>query len=388
MRTLILGSKEFPPMFRIEGCGGIEVHVGSIVPYLIESGAELYLITRNIPGQARTEHKARLNVYRVPYLPSRLLRTFSFNLFAFPISIYLTFRYRIALIHANDFVSGLFGALAARIARRPLVLSAPTFGSKQPEWPTIARICLLAFETLSLGEADKIFLFTPRDIEYAEKRLKLDRRKIELLGNGIDTARFDLAKTAPPEELGLPKNHSTKVIMFVGRLTKSKGLEVLLDAFKTLTERLDAFLVLIGDGPQRDALLRKAAESNIADHVFFAGKRTDVERLLGLADVFVLPSLYEGFPIALLEAMAAKRAIVATNVGAVPAIIRNGINGILVNSGNAEELSDAIARLLTDEEKRLRISEEAYRTVRERYSWRDIGEKVYEAYSSLVRSPH
>jgi len=384
MKALILGSKEYPPLFRIEGCGGIEVHVGAIAIYLKQRNVEVYLVTRKGPGQAGVEHGELLHVYRVPYLPNRLLRTFSFNLFAFPLSLYLVLQSRISIVHANDFVSGLFGALIAKVTRRRFILSAPTFGSKQPEWPALARISLLAFEKFSLRSASRIFLFTPQDIRDAVRRYRLDKGKVELLGNGTDPQRFESAETASRTEVGISADSTAKVIMFVGRLTKSKGLDMLLEAFEALAKRSDTVLVLVGDGPERSALAKRARAKGIDHRVFFTGKRTDVERLLGLADIFVLPSLYEGFPVALLEAMAAKKAIVATRVGSVPEILKDGVNGVLVHPGDAQALSNAMIFLLDDEEARLKMSEEAHRTVREQYTWSSVGEKVYNAYISLV----
>ena len=384
VRALILGSKEYPPLFRIEGCGGIEVHIAAIASYLRERGVELFLVTRKGVGQAWVERQELLHIYRVPYIRNRLLRTFSFNFLAFPISLYLTFRCRVDIIHANDFISGLFGALATKITGRPFLLSAPAFGSKQPEWPSLAKSLLLVFERFSLNSADRIFLFTPQDIHDALKRYKLDRRKIDLLGNATDVKRFESADVAHRTEVGLQERSTSKIVMFVGRLTKSKGLDVLMEAFRNLADRNDAVLVLVGDGPERLALAEKARAKQIENRVFFVGKRTDVERLLGLADVFVLPSLYEGFPITLLEAMAARRAIVATRVGAVPVIVKNSVNGVLVSPGNPDELSHAIGFLLRDEGARLKLSEQAHKTVQEKYSWSSVGEKVRNAYFFLV----
>jgi len=384
MRILILGSKEYPALFKLEGCGGIEVHVQAIVENLQSKNVELFLVTRKGLGQNAIEHRRFLHVYRAPYVPVRLFRTFTFNLCSFFVALYLVGRYKVHLVHANDFTSGFFGVLVKRLLNRPLLVSAPAFGSRQPEWPSIVRGLLRFFEGLSLENAESIFLFTPDDIRYVHNRYGLVGRRIELLGNGVDVERFEAAKPIPRSEINYQIQPESKIITFVGRLTKSKGLGVLIRAFGQLVEKENAFLLIVGDGPERSFITNLVVQKGLRNSVVFLGTRRDVERLLRVSDIFVLPSLYEGFPVALLEAMAARKPVVATRVGAVPMIVKDGVNGVLVTPGDPQELSDKLVQLLRDKSLRTELSENACRTVREYYSWPVIAEKIFNEYLSLV----
>ncbi len=384
MRALILGSKEYPALFKLEGCGGIEVHVQAVVKNLQRKNVELFLITRRGVGQKATEHQSSLHVYRVPYVPVRLFRTFTFNMFSFFVALYLVSKYEIHLVHANDFTSGFFGVLVKRLLNRPLLVSAPAFGSRQPEWPSIVKVILRFLEEISLENADGIFLFTPDDIRYVHTRYGLVNGKIDLLGNGVDVERFEAAKPVPLSEINCQIQPESKIITFVGRLTKSKGLGVLIQACVQLVKRENVLLLIVGDGPERSFITNLVLQKGLRNRVVLLGTRRDVERLLRISDIFVLPSLYEGFPVALLEAMAARKPVIATKVGGVPMIVKDGVNGLLVTPGDSQELSDRLFRLLGDKSLRAELSENAYRTVREHYSWPVIAEKILNEYLFLV----
>jgi glycosyltransferase involved in cell wall biosynthesis len=268
-----------------------------------------------------------------------------------------------------------------KIFKKPFLLSAPTFGSKQPEWPKIIKLILYFLEKFALKVADFVFLFSEGDIKYVKSRFKI--YCVEFLGNGVDVDKFENASSMHFKEAPLER----KIIMFVGRLTKSKGLNYLIRAFSKLIEYVDVELVLVGDGPEKACLLRLIKEEKVEDRVVFLGTRRDVEKILKLADVFVLPSIYEGFPVSLLEAMAARRPIVATRVGAIPSVIKDGVNGLLIDPGDVQQLFEKLLLLLKlNPELGDIISMNAFLTVKERYSWKVIAEKVYGRYEKILRA--
>jgi glycosyltransferase involved in cell wall biosynthesis len=145
----------------------------------------------------------------------------------------------------------------------------------------------------------------------------------------------------------------------VGRLTPVKGIEYLLRAAALLvrTQTVPWIQVLIvGEGPLRTELEVLAQRLGISEHVRFLGERQDVEGLLGLLDVFVLPSLHEGIPIALLEAMRSGCPVIASAVGGIPEVIRDGVEGVLVPSKDAESLARAISAMYDSMPERARFS--------------------------------
>lgn len=165
--------------------------------------------------------------------------------------------------------------------------------------------------------------------------------RIRLVENGIDTTRFRPdTPSLSRAELGLPED--AFVFGAVQRLSQEKNPLGLLEAFIRIAPQAPrAWLVVAGDGPERAEFEHRAQAAGVADRIRLLGVRNDPERIYSLFDCFVLPSLTEGLPLALLEAMACERPIVATRVGQVAAVL-DGLPARLVPSGNNEALADAM----------------------------------------------
>ncbi|MFP4303501.1 MAG: glycosyltransferase family 4 protein [Rhodosalinus sp.] len=149
-------------------------------------------------------------------------------------------------------------------------------------------------------------------------------------------------------------------LLFVGRLSAAKGVPVLLDAMAELAvSHPGARLALIGDGPDRAALQAHAVRAGLSDRVTFAGYRDErgVAEALAGADIFVLPSFAEGLPVVLMEALAARCAVVTTRIAGIPELVRDGETGLIVPPGEAGALAGALGRLLDDAPLRQRLAE-------------------------------
>src|SRR5439155_25364129 len=141
------------------------------------------------------------------------------------------------------------------------------------------------------------------------------------------------------------------------RLADQKGIPYLLEAMAALSDRFPQLtLLLAGDGPSKESLARRAAELGIEERVRFLGVRLDMPQLFQVFDLMVLPSVWDGLPMVLLEAMAAGCPIVATAVGGVPMAIRHEVSGLLVEPRNPKQLADAIATLLSNDALRRRYA--------------------------------
>ncbi|NDV98284.1 glycosyltransferase [Salipiger sp. PrR002] len=173
-----------------------------------------------------------------------------------------------------------------------------------------------------------------------------DWPKLRIVHCGIDPERY------------APAAQSGQSLLFVGRLAGVKGVPVLLRALADLAPRYpDLRLRLIGDGPERTALERKAAELGLAECVEFLGYRSQAEvaEALSAADIFVLPSFAEGVPVVLMEAMAAQLPVVTTRIAGVPELVEHGASGLLVPPGEAGALAAALDSLLSDPDGRRRM---------------------------------
>ena len=178
-------------------------------------------------------------------------------------------------------------------------------------------------------------------------------------------------------------------ILCIAQHNEKKGLDVLLRAFKRLQEAdLSLKLILVGDGPLRGSLQDLAVSLGINESVEFLGQkgRAQVAKLLHDCEVFVLPSRSEPFGIAIIEAMACKKPVVATTVGGILEIIDNGKNGILVEPDNPTALAEALIALLKDEALRVTVASNGYVIAHERFSTKNTGSAYESVFASLVGS--
>jgi glycosyltransferase involved in cell wall biosynthesis len=175
------------------------------------------------------------------------------------------------------------------------------------------------------------------------------------------------------------------VVGWVGRMTAVKRTRDVLQAFRGLLDRdVDAYLLLVGDGPDRDEVERYAHELGIARRCLFVGYQDDVAAFYSMIDVLLLPSANEGTPVSVIEALAAERPAVATRVGGVPDIVRDGVDGYLVAPGDTDQLAERLARLARDPSERSRMGTEGRARVLERYTVPRLVDEIDVLYRSLL----
>jgi glycosyltransferase involved in cell wall biosynthesis len=222
-----------------------------------------------------------------------------------------------------------------------------------------------------------------QDTRRAYERQGYPERRIEVVLNGVDLE----AGGAAPDlrgELGIPAG--APLVGEVARLCDVKGQRELIEAIAAVPE---ARLVLVGADVERDgafeAELRSEADRlGVRDRVAFAGGRDDVGGVLGQLDVVALPSWTEGLPLVLLEAMARRRAVVATPVGGTPEVVVDGETGLIVPPRDPEALAAAISRLLADPDLRARMGEAGHRRVVQSFSAEAMCRRVLELYDEAV----
>jgi len=207
---------------------------------------------------------------------------------------------------------------------------------------------------------------------------RISAKKIVTIPNGIYGSQYKIIvdKEKKKKELGIKRNGP---ILGVGvRLTEQKGITYLLKAMpKVVREFPDVTLVIAGHGPLEPQLKKEAVELKVNDNVFFLGPRLDMPEILKLLDIYVLPSLWEGLPMVILEAMASGCPIIATDVGGTGTAIQNGSNGSLVKAKDAQELSMEIIKLLHNKELRVKYVTNGTKMFDEKYS-AEIMTKQYE----------
>jgi glycosyltransferase involved in cell wall biosynthesis len=206
--------------------------------------------------------------------------------------------------------------------------------------------------------------------EDVTRRLKcagVHPNRITNIENGIDVSRFQNNEPRLREELGIA--FDTLMVGTVGRLSPEKGIEHLLRAAgRVVAEFPCAHFAIVGDGPERQRLEDLSKDLNLTKFVTFTGRRSDIPEVFASLDILVQPSLNEGLPITLLEALASCCAVLATRVGAVPAVLEDGVDGLLVDPGEPDQLACALLRLLREPSERLRMGTAGGNKVKQNFS--------------------
>jgi len=214
---------------------------------------------------------------------------------------------------------------------------------------------------------------------------KLPRSKVVTIENGIDGSVFEKQVDADylEKELGIKRKRYVSIT--VGNLIKQKGHSFLIEAAEQVVkQRQDMMFLIVGGGKLESVLAAQIQEKGLQEHVFLTGKRPDIPELLSQSDIFLLSSLWEGLPIVLLEAMAAKTAIIATDVGGNAEVVRDGQTGILIPAKNALIMAEEVLQLIDNIELKKKMSENAHRLFLEKYSVSTMMQKTESLYATLL----
>jgi glycosyltransferase involved in cell wall biosynthesis len=212
-----------------------------------------------------------------------------------------------------------------------------------------------------------------------ETRFGVPATKVTVIPNAVDLRGIDDPGPTPPRDW--PVTHDRPVVLILARLEHDKGIEYTIDAAAALP---DVALVIAGTGTQRGSLEAHASAIGIADRVHFLGYRRDAASLLRCADVFVLPSLVEGLPLSVLEAMAAGVPVIATDIPGTREAVEHDVTGLLVPSRNSDALASAIGRVLTDVASTAARATQARARARRDFSTDIMVARVTELYVSLL----
>jgi len=211
--------------------------------------------------------------------------------------------------------------------------------------------------------------------------------RLWVIPNGVDVERYTRAVDRDAIRASIGVATDAPLAIVVAKLMTQKGHAVLLDALPSLLERVDTLrVVLVGEGELRGALEERVAAAGLTGSVTFAGNRGDIPQLLAASDLFVLPSLWEGLPMALLEAMATGLPVVATAVSGTREVIEDGRSGILVPPGDAPALGAAMIEVLERPETAASLGAAARSRVEDCYSARAQAERHAGLYRSRVAS--
>jgi len=272
------------------------------------------------------------------------------------------------LFHAN-----IMGRVAGRLAGVSRIVSGIRVAEKRSRFP------------LWLDRVTDRFVHRHVCVSGAVARFSMDTgrlpsNKVEVIGNGVDADRFGKAVPADLSKFGIPKG--SRVGVFVGRLDPQKQPLLLLEAARTLAvEHGELHFLLVGEGPMRGELEAFIDSHGLSSGVHLAGWQADVPGILAGADFLVLPSLWEGMPNVILEAMAAGLPVVSTRVEGTDELIDDGKNGMIVEPNSPAELVEAISQLLQNPTRTKEMGRLAQQKVTKEFTW----DSMVAQYTSLYR---
>jgi glycosyltransferase involved in cell wall biosynthesis len=286
---------------------------------------------------------------------------------------------RIDIIHCHGYKSNFYGLLASK-GQVPSVTT-------NHNWLTahwkLKTYCLL--DSLWIRFFDRIIAVS-NEVKNDMLRFKIPKEKISMIDNGIALERFAKqveTNNTMKDQLGF--DEKTRIIGTIGSLGIEKGHIYLLEAARQILDRVkDLRFLIVGDGPLRKPLEEKSEKLGIKEQVIFMGQRKDIPELLMAMDIFVLPSIKEGLPMALLEAMAAKRPVIATRVGAIPKVIENKDTGVLVEPKDIKGLRDAIMNLLSDPGRMDLLARKGFDRVCMDFSSDEMGKNYLKLYTEIT----
>lgn len=294
-------------------------------------------------------------------------------------------RQRPDLLHTHKYKDNILGAAAAAFLGIRNVVRV-VHGMTEP-FSGMAYAKMMGYEFMDRLITQlkvKRLIAVSADIE-TDLRRRYGMHRVVQIHNGINLERVGVTQSRESMRLALGFQSENQVIGTVGRLTPVKGHEILLRAAGSLIrKRGNVKVLIVGDGPLKPTLKRLIHDLGIEKEVVLAGHRDDVYDLVNCMDVFALPSIHEGIPMVLLEALALRCPVVASRVGGIPEVITHGADGVLVAPGNASELEQELDKMLRDRPYAKGLAEAGRLRVEEEFSATVMAERTAEVYCSLV----
>jgi glycosyltransferase involved in cell wall biosynthesis len=367
-RVLMIISYFYPHL------GGAEQQALRLAAQLTKRGIRVVVLTRKFKGLPSYEVIKNIPVYRhIRILPWGKSFALTYMLSVFWFLLKKRHAYDIIHCHLLQGFHSIVAIVFKVLFQKKVVIKVGATGPIS-DFIMIKKISLGEFLLKRITLADRLVTVCSQSTAEA-LQAGFSSRQVVQIPNGVDTNYFET----------LSSSGNRKDITFIGRLDHMKGVQVLLEAFKTLKENgVAAHLTIIGDGPDREKLKSRAMQAGIADSISFCGAVEDIIPYLQKSALFVLPSLSEGLSNVLLEAMACGLPIVTTRVGGNIDLIRDGENGILVETENSNQLSVAIKKILQDKALAKKLGSEARKTVEQRFSLISIADRYLSLYRELT----
>ena len=357
--------------------GGVAAQIEACAIALQKLNVRVSVVTKEQPNSTAYEVLHGIQVYRIPYRGKRGIASSRFSVGAIQRLVQL----RPDVLHAHELLLPTTVAfMAKQLLRVPLLVTLHACGPAIGEVARLQRATLGSTRMALLRNNVDAFISISRLIDADLQSAAIPDAKRWAIPNGIDMQRFAPVdapqKQAIRQKLGIA---DLPTVIYTGRLSSEKRVGSLLDLWPAIHQcEPTAQLLLVGNGPQASQLRSQGGAG-----VHFIGDQNDVAPWLQAADIFVMPSVSEGFSVSTLEALAVGLPCVATAVGAIPDYIRHGESGLIVQPDDREALQAGIIELLTNHTLRQQIASKAREGVEYNYSIRQVAGKLNDLYRQL-----
>ena len=368
--------------------GGVEKVVYETSKRLAKMGCEVLVITLGKCSSQNNYEIDGINVCRLPAYD--LTENFGLQL-CFPKNVFSAFqvakKFNPDIIHANNifFTTSLLAVMLKLLHHKKLVITAHLGDVRKLALVGRLKALTASFYEYSLGiftlaSSDKVIAVSESVRDYMIS-LGVSPKKVYVIQNGVDLEGF----------LPANPNSDTKYcnVLFVGRLLPNKGLKYLIEAAELIVTKTSKKIKfkIVGDGAHKAQFEELVACKGLNDYFVFLGKVPSISAIFQDGGIFVRPSLTEGMPLTVLEAMASQLPTIASNVAGTSELVIQNKTGLLVESGNIEQLADAILRLVESPELAQNLGKNARKFIerkyKERYSWNAVATSTLSVYNSI-----
>jgi teichuronic acid biosynthesis glycosyltransferase TuaC len=364
----------------------LDIFIHEQTKEMVRQGLDVHVITTGTSEDLRDEIMDGVHVHRVidsNYKPSCLFfLAFSFKTLRKTIQLNKRLQFDIIHSHFADH-AGFAGVITSKMLRKPFVLTAhgyDVYYNKKLGYGLGSHLLTRFLTRFILKMPDRITVAS----EALKRHLKtwnVDPKRVEIISNGIN---LDCVKNniSPPKRF-----KDCQVVLTVTRLIPLKNVEYVLEAMPYVVEKFpDVQYIVVGDGPEREKLERIADKRGLANNVKFVGelKHNELPRYYSMADVFVLPSVHEGFGIVKLEAFAFGVPVIVTDGGGAVEGVSHWENGFIVPLNQPKKLAEAIITILSNLELKESMGRRGKEIVMKEYLWEHNVKKVTEMYKGLL----
>ncbi len=363
--------------------GGVERVVYEICRRLVEMGHYVEVISLNTKSAPESEIMEGFKVHRasVIQLTELIGVQSSFSLHVLPLALRIAKNQSFDIIHAHNlfFFTTIMALILKRWLKKPLVVTMH-LGSLEHIvgiYKVPALIYLQSVGRLILHQSERIIAVSQAVSEHAQK-LGVPQRNLRVIPNGVDLEKFQ-----PNCHRLFTRDHVN--VVFIGRLIFNKGPQYIVEAAPTvLKEFPHVKFKFIGDGPLRKDLEQRVKNLKLESVFEFVGLKDNIPALLQDADLLVRPSLLEGMPLAVLEAMACGLPVVATSVGGTAELIDDKVNGLLIEPANSAQLAAGLLEVLKNPGWGRQMGQMGREKVEQSYNWNQIAAQTVSVYRELV----